>query len=336
VLRLIRSIDIPKNSRVPFWQEEVCPYLYRVDSIGVSKEDFSFVWETRDIGAFGFAHMTADIRGRRRSRTAISRDGFDAIALQRSDCGPITVEFARQTIRLEENDWIALSLNWPHEMHAAKSISLRSLELPRTLLSPFLLGGILQRPMHISARSPVGAVASATLDAVWMQLPKLNASLGENVLRSLLSLIGVVCRTGAGEHEIGQGGVSAARFQTVLRHLQQHVADPDLSPASTARALGISVRYLHKLFEPTGESFAGYVVRERLAGCRASLENPLERDRSTTDIAFGWGFGSLPTFYRAFSREFGCAPGDLRSRRALDETTTVRCLRGGSGFSVSY
>ena len=63
MLRIIRSIDIPKSSRVPFWQEEVCPYLYGVDLIGVSEEDFSFVWETQDIGAFGFAHMTADIRG---------------------------------------------------------------------------------------------------------------------------------------------------------------------------------------------------------------------------------------------------------------------------------
>jgi AraC-like DNA-binding protein len=335
MLRFICSDDIPKNSRVPFWQEEVCPYLYRVDSIGVREEDFSFLWETRDIGAFGFAHMTADIRGRRRSRTAISRDGFDAIALQRSDCGPITVEFARETIRLEENDWIALSLDWPHEMHAAKSISLRSLELPRTLLSPFLLAGTLQGPVHVSARSPVRAVASATLDAVWTQLPNLNASSGESILRSLASLIGVVCRTGAGEHELAKDGVRAARFQTVLSHLHQHIADPDLSATSTARALRISVRYLHKLFEPTGESFAEHVIRERLAGCRASLENPLERNRSTTDIALGWGFGSLPTFYRAFSREFGCAPGEFRSQRAPGETTKVHQMRSRSDISVS-
>jgi AraC-like DNA-binding protein len=68
---------------------------------------------------------------------------------------------------------------------------------------------------------------------------------------------------------------------------------------------------LHLLFEPSGESFAQYVLRRRLEECRAALINPI-RDRSVTDIALGWGFNSMPTFHRTFRRAFGAAPGELR------------------------
>ena len=70
---------------------------------------------------------------------------------------------------------------------------------------------------------------------------------------------------------------------------------------------------LHQLFEPSGTSFARYVMRQRLAECRAALAGPAGRRRSVADIALGWGFNSLPTFYRAFRREFGATPNEVRA-----------------------
>ena len=35
------------------------------------------------------------------------------------------------------------------------------------------------------------------------------------------------------------------------------------------------------------------------------------------DIAFGWGFNSLATFYRAFEREFGMPPAAFRTMGAM-------------------
>jgi AraC-like DNA-binding protein len=37
-------------------------------------------------------------------------------------------------------------------------------------------------------------------------------------------------------------------------------------------------------------------------------------DRSITDIALAWGFGSLPTFNRTFRRAFGATPGEFRGQ----------------------
>ena len=112
--------------------------------------------------------------------------------------------------------------------------------------------------------------------------------------------------------------VRAARLEQAKRYIDQHLAEPDLDPATTAAALGISTGHLHRLFEPTGTSFAQYVQRSRLLKCRDSLGSVSGAGRSVADIAFGWGFNSLATFYRAFAREFGSSP---RSVSLAGDTT---------------
>ena len=85
--------------------------------------------------------------------------------------------------------------------------------------------------------------------------------------------------------------------------------------AARPRRLAISVRQLHLLFEPTGTSFAQHVSRRRL--CGAAPGGPRQSDQAfgdpIADIAFGWGFSSIATFYRAFEREFGMPPAALRA-----------------------
>jgi AraC-like DNA-binding protein len=63
------------------------------------------------------------------------------------------------------------------------------------------------------------------------------------------------------------------------------------------------VRRLHPLFEPSGESFAQYVLRRRLEECRAALTSPIG-ERSIAD----------GTFYRTFRRAFGATPAELRAQ----------------------
>lgn len=107
-------------------------------------------------------------------------------------------------------------------------------------------------------------------------------------------------------------GYRLAALSLIGRHLRR----PDLSPALAARALNISVRQLHLLFEPTGLSFSRTVLAMRLAEARRQLESM--PTRPVADIAHGCGFDSLATFYRTFRQAYGVAPGDLRQTLSLD------------------
>jgi AraC-like DNA-binding protein len=97
--------------------------------------------------------------------------------------------------------------------------------------------------------------------------------------------------------------------------VEARFAEPALSPAHAARALGMSVRKLHMLFEQTGTSFGEFVLRCRLEEARRLLLSPATRQRSVAEIALAAGFGDLSTFYRAFKAAYDRTPGEVRTRQ---------------------
>jgi AraC-like DNA-binding protein len=196
----------------------------------------------------------------------------------------------------------------PFETEASDRFTHQAFVIPKALLDPHLPA--LGRPlsMNLSGRSGVDALAASYLDSLarnWDSIPE--ATMGP-VADTLARLIGIACGTAAGALP---EAVRAGRLTQAKRHIDRHLADPALSPSGVAAALGISVRALHLLFEPTGSSFARHVLRRRLEECRAALLiNPT---RAVTDIAFAWGFNNLSTFYRAFQAAFGLSPGEVRA-----------------------
>jgi transcriptional regulator GlxA family with amidase domain len=161
--------------------------------------------------------------------------------------------------------------------------------------------------------SPLGSLLGAALDAAKQQAPLLADELGEAVLRNLCGLVTLASGASDEGAEWGRDSLRSAQLAAVKRHVDLHLGDPGLTPSSAAAALGISTRQLHRLFEPSGSTFARYVLRQRLLRCRDTVAGATGTDRSVVDIAFGWGFNSMATFYRAFVSEFGNSPAMMRA-----------------------
>jgi AraC-like DNA-binding protein len=106
------------------------------------------------------------------------------------------------------------------------------------------------------------------------------------------------------------------RLRAVQAYVENNLEWGDLTPANTARALGISVRQLHLLFGPTGTTFSRYVLSRRLE--RARLQLALQPRRKIIDVAFACGIESSTVFYRAFRDAFGTTPAAYR-RSLSDE-----------------
>jgi AraC-like DNA-binding protein len=94
------------------------------------------------------------------------------------------------------------------------------------------------------------------------------------------------------------------------RYIDAHLSDPDLSPPNVARAHAVSVRTLHEAFEAAGESVSELIRRQRLR--RAYVDLSQSADDQVFTVAQRWGFQSASHFSRAFRREFGVSPRDVR------------------------
>jgi len=114
----------------------------------------------------------------------------------------------------------------------------------------------------------------------------------------------------------GRAATREAMRAEIRRYVKTHLQDPELGPASIARAYAISVRALHALFEDADASVAGLVRSERLARCLEDMQRP--NGGSVTDIAFRWGFCDAAHFSRVFKRAFGATPSEVRHHALSD------------------
>jgi AraC-like DNA-binding protein len=120
-------------------------------------------------------------------------------------------------------------------------------------------------------------------------------------------------------HELNaEGALDPHTHRHVLRmridaYIQQHLADPDLSPTTIAAAHHISTSYLHKLFRNQALTITRLIRQYRLERCRRALANPRHASSSVQQIAASWGFTDKSHFSRVFRAAYGMPPGDYRA-----------------------
>ncbi|MFJ6570998.1 helix-turn-helix domain-containing protein [Streptomyces sp. NPDC091292] len=98
--------------------------------------------------------------------------------------------------------------------------------------------------------------------------------------------------------------------------IQAHLQDPQLTPRAISQAHGISLSYLHRIFQDTDESVSAYLRRTRLARARDDLADPALRGIPVHAIAARWGFTHPAAFSRAFRDAYGIPP-TVHRRRAI-------------------
>jgi AraC-like DNA-binding protein len=142
-----------------------------------------------------------------------------------------------------------------------------------------------------------------------------DESLGEDSARQLLdaafAIIGNAVRADA-EAAPARLSIADRRLADVMRFIEVHLSDPQLSTAMVARGCGISPRYLSFLLRLKGTSFSGLVWEQRLEKARNWLLASDPRDISISEIAYGVGFKSPAHFSRMFKRVFKQNPREFR------------------------
>ena len=93
-------------------------------------------------------------------------------------------------------------------------------------------------------------------------------------------------------------------------YLKQHYQDPELCASSLANEFRVSEKYLFGLFKKrTGYSPTSFLHHIRMEEAVRLLT---ECDDTVQDISVRVGFANFGTFYKAFKREYGVAPGRYR------------------------
>ncbi len=194
----------------------------------------------------------------------------------------------------------AAGCNWHFE---ALSVPEQALSFASGRLKP---GGFQLLPTH----TPLGGLLASYLGHLCRDLPKLDAPGAAAALRAFDHLLAGTLGYVDTRREDVQAAMADERLSRVRHFISAQLESASLSPQSIARAMKISPRQLHRLFEETGSSVSGEIRNLRLLRARHLLRS--QPRMSITEVAFASGFDSLATFYRLFKLKFGVTASELR------------------------
>jgi len=100
-------------------------------------------------------------------------------------------------------------------------------------------------------------------------------------------------------------------FARVRDIIKDHFSNPNFGPCQVAAEVGISLRYLQKLFTARNSTCSHFIHSVRLDHAARLLERRsfLKTSQPISEIAYASGFGDYTNFIRKFRRRFGHTPG---------------------------
>jgi AraC-like DNA-binding protein len=165
---------------------------------------------------------------------------------------------------------------------------------------------------------PAGCEALGLLASYAQSLSRGGAQLSPAAARLVVEHVAdlvalIVDSTGEPAALASRQGRPAARVVAAKAFVRENLGRTDLSAATAAAGLGITPRYLRRLFAAEDHTFSGYVLEQRLLLAHALLSSRTLAMQPVADVAFEVGFGDLSYFNRAFRRRFERAPRDVRT-----------------------
>lgn len=279
---------------------------------------FDGEFEYRTMGEVRCIDLYTDAVTNTRTERDVASSPTDLYGLQLQVEGVSHFEQGGQTRTHTQGSLMLMDSNVPFHTVKPERTRHRKMLIPRRQIDALIAHGWQHQGIHC-AQLGLGNLVTQYARVLMEEMGRLSVAEAGVALDNLCRILALLAQAQTKRADPADRAINAARLVQVRRHIEQHLADPALSPASVAAAHRMSQRSLHLLFEPTGVSFVRYVLRRRLQECHAMVASPTHAHRSIADIALALGFNSLTTFYSAFQRQFGMAPGELL-RAASDGT----------------
>jgi AraC-like DNA-binding protein len=172
------------------------------------------------------------------------------------------------------------------------------------------------RPIRrIDPASPALPLLLSYMALLRRQAPTTDPLLAHRVSQHLIDLVAMTMEPLEAAQKTA--ATRTARLASIRADVLENLAHVRLSAKTVAARHSLSDRYIHILFEETGQTFSEFVEEERLKRAFTLLTDPSLGQQRISEIALQVGYVEHSTFTRAFRRRFGESPREVR-RDALE------------------
>ena len=306
--------DVPRADRFAYWREVRARNLFGVaaELAPDRRAAFRGAFSLRAVGGATIAEVHASPYEVRRFAAEIARAPSDSLCLYQQLDGASWFDDRRGDEFVITAGGLATS--WSDMPYATtpttdEGYHFRVVKIPLAACPPLVLPGDMA-PRPVVVAPGIARLLASYLVAFLDEAPHLAGAAADTAVETLARLA-LAARGAAGAtDERGIAAVRAGRLEAARRLIDREFHHPTLSADTIAARLGISVRQLHLLFEPTGLSVSRSLTARRVAAARRMLAEA--SSPPVAEVAFACGFDSLATFHRAIRAACGATPGELR------------------------
>lgn len=265
--------------------------------------------------AIQFSEVISDPQHVVRSKRQISRSSESEflLSLQLESTGRVSQD-GREAI-LTPGDFVIYDSTRPYTLDFKSPFHQLVLQIPHHVLCRYLQAAEDYTARSISGQFGAGLLASQLLKSVAVQSREL-VTVRRQIEDNIFSMLAVALGSSKDIKAINApSAVRANQLRRVKQFVENNLHNEKLSPQLIARDFRVSTRYLHKLFQGEKLSLSRFILQRRLEKCREMLADGRYLGHRIEQIAFNWGFNSLPHFSQAFKSYTGFSPRDYRQRQ---------------------
>ncbi|MSW63552.1 MAG: helix-turn-helix domain-containing protein [Actinobacteria bacterium] len=240
--------------------------------------------------------------GTRRAHDIAATDGEYLVMLMTLSGREVVGQGGRQA-QLRPGSVVVWDSTTPAEFVVQERLVKRSLVVPKAALAEVGSRGMLLTGTVLDSSAPAVTLLGAYLDGLSSTLDDLPLAALPAARNATIELLAAALQ----DAPAGPPGHPAVVRAAAEAHVDRHLGDPALVPASVAAALGVSLRTLQRAFAPTGEGVAGHIRTRRLARAR----DELLAGRTVAQVARRWHYADASHFSRTFKQQFGHNPSEL-------------------------
>lgn len=306
------TADISENEQFEAWREYVRA-VADLSPLRDARERCLVEMANWDLGSFVFCRETNPGAVFQRTRGRVSSAGVDhwyLFLLKNGSNWTMSRHGARGVERLSRGHRGQLGLySLDEACHGEMSeIETLILFIPRDQF-PRLAAGI-DRASNTMLDTAFGGLLADYLLSLERRLPEIREADLPKLATATRAMIAACLAPSAERMEEAEPALHVVRRDRAVRLIRARLCDPQLTPVTIARWLGLSRSELYRLFDRQG-GIARYIQDCRLAAAHDALSDPAET-RRIHQIAEAFGFADGQSFSRAFHRHFGYRPSDLR------------------------
>ncbi len=301
------TLDLPREEQFAAWRRSYAPIVDLIgpDNFAVGFAGKQVIW---DLGSLVLSRVRTDGLGFASLAGHVRRDPIDHWLISLMLKGSSKTVAPSRTFDGEPGSVQIHPLGRVFEGHLTDSEMLQ-LFVPRDFCRG--MAHVLDAAEFSKLGSGMARLFADYITSLPRSLPSLDAGDLPGLETATRAMI-LACVAPSPEHLDEAGDlITNVLLERARRFVHANIFASDLCAASVQRELGISRSRLYRLFEPYG-GVVHYIQHRRLLDAHAALADPNDR-RRILDIAEERGFTDGAEFSRAFKREFGYSPSDVRT-----------------------